>query len=107
VAKKELATTNTRNVFVDGTNDRYQKAKQLIDDIIKDHRRHQDQRMHIGESNPFPGPYCKVEIANKHAGLVIGRNGDTLRGICNRSGAYIFIPKESQGEWRVIQISGE
>lgn len=63
--------------------------------------------MHIGDKNPFKGPYLKVKIQNKQAGLVIGRNGDTLRGICNRSGAFVFIPKENTGEERIVEISGE
>lgn len=40
VAKKEIESTNTRNVFVEGPPDKYQRAKQLIEDIIREHRRH-------------------------------------------------------------------
>lgn len=48
-----------------------------------------------------------MEIPNSKAGIVIGKNGDTLRSICQRSSANIFIPKDSVGEWRVVEISGE
>ena len=80
----------------------------MIEDIINEHKRHQDQKMHIGDRNPFTGPTSKVGIPNKHAGLVIGKNGDTLRSICQRSGAQIFIPKEqSEGEERIVEIVGD
>ena len=35
VAKKEVAATNCRNVFVEGPDDKYRKAKEMIDDIIR------------------------------------------------------------------------
>lgn len=63
--------------------------------------------MHIGDSNPFIGPHFRIEIPNTKAGVVIGRNGDTLRAICQKSGAYIFIPKDSLGEQRVLEMSGD
>ena len=32
---KEVEATNCRNVFVEGPDDKYRKAKEMIDDIIK------------------------------------------------------------------------
>lgn len=62
----------------------------------------------IGESNPFPGPYTHYKVSNKFIGLIIGKNGETVRNIHQKTGCFIFIPKESkQGEdFRVLELSG-
>jgi len=97
-------------VFVEGTPEKYQKAREMIEEIIKEHRRSTDCLMHIGDKNPFPGPYFKMPIPNKQVGLIIGKNGDTLRAITNKSRAQIFVPKEiaeAFQEQRIIEISGD
>ncbi len=53
MAKKEIANSNLRNVFVEGQPDRYQKAKELIEEIIKEHRKVRGSLMHSGETNPI------------------------------------------------------
>jgi hypothetical protein len=35
VAKKEVEETGMRNVFVEGPDDKYRRAKEMIDDIIR------------------------------------------------------------------------
>ena len=35
VAKKSVDSTGMRNVFVEGPDDKYRKAKEMIDDIIR------------------------------------------------------------------------
>ena len=35
VAKAEVKDSGTRNVFVEGPDDKYRKAKEMIDDIIR------------------------------------------------------------------------
>lgn len=110
VAKKEIEKDNLRNVFVEGPPEQYQKAKDLIDQIIRENRKGPDQMIHIGERNPFPGPHFKMPIPCKMVGQIIGKNGDTLRGIAHRSNAKIFIQKdcpENIGEDRVVEISGD
>ena len=42
VAKKEIENSNLRNVFVEGPPDKYQRAKEMIDEIIREHRRTSD-----------------------------------------------------------------
>lgn len=42
MAKKEIKDTNMRNVFVEGPTDKYQKAKEMIDEIIREHKRTAD-----------------------------------------------------------------
>lgn len=41
-------------------------------------------------------------------GLVIGKNGETVRGIHQKTGCFIFIPKESKtgDEYRELDLSG-
>ena len=63
---------------------------------------------HLGETNPYPGPYTPLKIPNKMVGLIIGRNGETVKIIHERTQCLIFIPKESRpGEdFRELQLSG-
>jgi KH domain len=60
------------------------------------------------EVNPFPGPHLPYPIPNTLTGLIIGKNGDTIKQLHNRCGAYVFIPKYSDpntGE-RILELSG-
>jgi len=63
---------------------------------------------HLGEINPFPGPHTFFKISNKYVGLIIGKNGDTVRSLHQKTGCYIFIPKESQpgDDCRYLELSG-
>jgi far upstream element-binding protein len=92
VAKKEIPNSNLRNVFVEGTPEKYQKAKDLIEEIIRDHRRSSDQIIHVGDSNPFYGNKEYVPIPDKYVGLVIGKSSENLKGIAQRSNTKIFVP---------------
>jgi far upstream element-binding protein len=60
------------------------------------------------EANPFPGPHIPYPIPNSLIGLIIGKNGDTIKQLHNKCGAYVFIPK--QIEWRqnerILELSG-
>lgn len=42
MAKKEIEGSNLRNVFVEGPPERYQKAKEMIEEIIRENRRASD-----------------------------------------------------------------
>ena len=63
---------------------------------------------HLRDINPFPGPHTFFKVLNKYIGLVIGKNGDTVRTLHQKTGCFIFIPKESQpGEdYRFLELSG-
>ena len=62
----------------------------------------------MGEINPFPGPHTLLRIPNKMVGLIIGKNGETVKTIHQKTGCYIFIPKDSKpGEdYRELELSG-
>ena len=53
VAKMEIKDSNMRNVFVEGSHEKYLIAKEQIDIVIAEHRRANDTKIFIGESNPF------------------------------------------------------
>ena len=62
----------------------------------------------MGDVNPFPGPHTPLRIPNKMVGLIIGKNGETIRNIHQKTGCFIFIPKDSRpGEdYRELELSG-
>ena len=64
---------------------------------------------HLGEYNPHPRPYTLLKIPNKIVGLIIGRNGETVKLIQESTGSDVFIPKESRpGEdFRELRLSGK
>lgn len=57
--------------------------------------------------NPFPGPYSLFPIPNAIIDVVIGQNGSTIKALYQKTGAYIFIPKDiTPSNERVLQLSG-
>jgi len=48
----------------------------------------------IGEVNPFPGPYLFLPIPNHVIDVIIGPNGQTIKTLYQKTGGYIFIPKD-------------
>jgi rRNA processing protein Krr1/Pno1 len=63
----------------------------------------------ISETNPFPGPYVRHKVLEKHIGLIIGKNGENIKNLHQKTSCYIFIPKEcGLGEdFRILEISGD
>ena len=55
VAKKEGEETGMRNIFVEGPDDKYRKAKDLIDDIIRVQKQVSNPQIHtaVADMNPF------------------------------------------------------
>jgi far upstream element-binding protein len=108
IAKKEIPNTDVRNVFIEGPPEKYEVAKRLIEEIIAEQIFLKQNFSHLGEVNPFPGPHTPLRIPNKMVGLIIGKNGETVRNIHQKTGCFIFIPKESKpGEdFRELELSG-
>ena len=109
IAVKAIPNTKMRYVFIEGPEDRYEVAKKLIEAIIAEQVNMKMTSAHLGESNPHPGPYTLLKIPNKMVGLIIGRNGETVKLIQESTGCDVFIPKESRpGEdFRELQLSGK
>ena len=64
VAKKEVAETGMRNVFIEGPPSKYEKAKQLIEEIVDQHK-----SIHVVSPNSIIDYYV---IPNNFTGLIIG-----------------------------------
>ena len=108
IAIEKVPNSSTRNVFIEGPNDKYEIAKKLIEAIICEQINMKQNNAHLGENNPSPGPYTPLKIPNKMVGLIIGRNGETVKTIHSVTKCNIFIPKDSRpGEdFRELQLSG-
>ncbi len=68
-------------MFVEGTPDKYQRAKEMIEDIIREHRRTNDPIIHVGDTNPFHGNLERLPVPDRYVGLIIGKSGDNLKNI--------------------------
>jgi len=80
--------SDTRVATIHGLPEQIEKATQLIKTIIeRDNLRDSD----VGEIGRVPVP------ANK-AGLVIGKGGDSIKRICDETGAYVELLREDQPE---------
>jgi rRNA processing protein Krr1/Pno1 len=108
IAKKEIPNTDVRNVFIEGPAEKYEFAKKQIEEIIAEQIFLKQNFSHLGEVNPFPGPHTPLRIPNKMVGLIIGKNGETVRAIHQKTQCFIFIPKDSRpGEdFRELELSG-
>jgi transcription antitermination factor NusA-like protein len=107
VAKKAIPNSSNRYVFIEGPEHKYEIAKKLIEDIVASHSS-SHIKTHMGDKNPFLGPHIVHKIDNSMVGLIIGKGGDTIKQISQKTGASIFIPRESiSGEdIRRLEISG-
>ena len=108
IAIGTVPNSTTRNVFIEGPPEKYEIAKKLIEDIISEQIAMKQNYSHLGETNSFPGPHTPLKIPNKMVGLIIGRNGETVKTIHQLTGCQIFIPKESKpgDDFRELQLSG-
>ena len=102
VAKKEVEQTGMRNVFVEGPDDKYRKAKDMIDDIIRVQKQVTNPQIHtaVADVNPFSSMHnhdniLKFDVPDKMVGLVIGKGGETLKSIALKSNTKIFVPQKN------------
>lgn len=102
VALKEVETTGLRNVFVEGSDEKYRKAKEMIDDIIRNNRQSSSVQGNasVGDSNPFltngnRHMWVFFDIPDKMVGLVIGKGTETLKNIALKSNTKIYIPQKN------------
>lgn len=116
VAKKEIQESGQRYVFVEGTEDKYQHAKKLIDEIVDDWKRNHQKPIIPLESKPSSGPSQTVPIPNHLIGLLTGQNRDKydnkqpdiLPIIHDKYNVKIYIPDvpDHSGN-RNVEVSGE
>lgn len=108
IANAKTPGTEKRNIFIEGSSEGFSKAKYLIDELIHQNKPKIVIKSHTGISNPFLGPYTYLKIPNHVIGLIIGKSGETINRICNKTNCFVFIPKEClPGEkTRELQLSG-
>lgn len=116
VAKKEIEETKQRYVFVEGSEDRYMHAKQLIEEIVDEWRRiHQRPEIPL-ESKPIGGPSQIVPIPNNLIGLLTGesinrndpKHVDIIPIIHDRYNVKVYIPDSPDHSGnRQVEVSGE
>lgn len=99
VAIKEVEATGMRNVFVEGPDDKYRKAKEMIDEVIRVQKQTANPQIQVavGDTNPFISHANREKlftftIPDKMVGYVIGKGTETLRSIALKSNTKIFIP---------------
>ena len=85
-------------MFVEGPDDKYRKAKEMIDEIIRNQKQTSNTQtnVHVGEVNPFSTHHnrssiLKFEIPSKMVGLIIGKQTETLKSVAMKSNTRIFI----------------
>ena len=98
VAKSDIPGSSERNVFIEGPPEQTAHAQKLINDIISEHKRTQ----------AAPHRSINYPIPLNLTGMVIGRGGDTLKSLMQRTGAIIEVPKvfNPSTDERVLTLTG-
>lgn len=100
----EDANKPTRTISIGGSKQAVELASKLVNNLLEDRK--------SGGSHYGPGANgdsIKVIVPNEKVGLIIGRGGETIRGIQQRTTANVQIPRESDSanpSVRTIEISG-
>jgi len=116
VAKKEVEETGQRYVFVEGPEDKYLHAKQLIDEVVDEWRRiHQRPEIPL-ESKPVGGPSQTVPIPNHLIPFLTGERRDRNDPKCpdiipiihDKYNVKVYIADSSDHSGnRNVEVSGE
>jgi hypothetical protein len=56
VAKKQIPNSNLRNVFIEGSLEKYEKARRMIDEIVEEHR-----KMHLNFQSLIAGTHPIIQ----------------------------------------------
>eukprot|EP00828_Plagiopyla_frontata_P014605 TRINITY_DN1910_c0_g1_i2.p1 TRINITY_DN1910_c0_g1~~TRINITY_DN1910_c0_g1_i2.p1 ORF type:complete len:496 (+),score=81.54 TRINITY_DN1910_c0_g1_i2:284-1771(+) len=106
VAADSAPNSNTRNVFVEGDRESIDKVKRMLQEIVE-----AQQKLKSAMTGMSINGQSRLEypVPNNLVGLIIGRGGETVKGINTRSGAFVFIPKECPpgSDERVLVITGQ
>jgi transcription antitermination factor NusA-like protein len=96
VAADNKAGAEFRNVFVEGTDEACERVKTMLNEIVEQQQRIKaamagnniDQQQGVVNSEQK----IIVKVPHSMIGLVIGKNGETLREIYDKTGATVFMP---------------
>ncbi|ORZ23650.1 hypothetical protein BCR42DRAFT_139821 [Absidia repens] len=94
-----------RDITLTGEEDQIQMARDMIQQMVRDAN---DSSGHGGGGDN--DTHVKLEVPSNKVGLVIGRGGDTIRDLEERSGAKIKVLTENPGDRssvRTVSIVGD
>ena len=88
--------------------DKLENARICIQSIVHEHKKIQDSfmRLGVGEINPFAGPHSQIPVQDIYTDAIVGIHGQTIKSIFQKSGCYIFVPRDTVEGNRVFQLSG-
>jgi len=90
VAADTAPGSQYRNVFVEGSDEACQKVKAMLNEIVENQR-----NMHEAMSGKLKGKVrVIIKVPNNMVGLVIGRGGETIKFIAQKTGATVFMSKD-------------
>ncbi|CAH9113939.1 unnamed protein product [Cuscuta epithymum] len=103
----------TRSVTLIGTTESISKAEKLIKDVITEADAGGSPSLVARGFNPVQsvvGDQIELQVPIEKVGLIIGRNGETIKNLQRRSGARIQLVQLSEGEQvkeRTVRVSGD
>jgi len=93
-------TSSKRDVLIEGSDSSIEEAKAMIQEIIDNKRQGSNQSMNNKEEYAVP---------SNMVGLIIGKNGDTIKGINSRTKAFVSLSRDPQHQNQskaILYISG-
>ena len=80
----------------------------MIQSIVHEHIKITESLRILGaaEVNPFPGPHTLMPVQVLMSDVVIGTSGQTIKAIFQKTGCYVFVPRDEINGERIFQLSG-
>ncbi|XP_038718014.1 far upstream element-binding protein 2-like isoform X2 [Tripterygium wilfordii] len=106
----------TRPVELIGTLSSIEKAEKLINAVIAEADAGGSPTLVArglrSVQNAGPTEQIEIQVPNEKVGLIIGRGGDTIKGLQNRSGARIqlmpqHLPEGDDSKERTVRVTGD
>ena len=94
IAIKEIPNTNLKNIFIEGDN--HVEAQKMVEDIVAYQQKIKLNLSHIGDTNPFPGPYLLLKIPDNYAGLIVGKVGECVKKLLEETTCAVFVPNKNR-----------
>jgi far upstream element-binding protein len=102
VATSSAPGIDTRNVFVEGDEAAVAKARKILEGMVESNRA---SNLSARIQSSFS---MDMEVPNSLVGLVIGKNGENIKGINGKTGAFVSLAKEEslKSKRKIIRITG-
>lgn len=101
VATSSAPNSRSRNIFVEGDPESVERVRRELNAIVETQRKMNTGS--IGGSHKI-----EVEVPVRLIGLIIGKGGETIKGINARTGAYVCLNKDecSRRNRKIVTITG-